>query len=148
MLCSINLKKREQHFDSQYLKCILLIIKCLSCMCIYFCWVFGSSWEHLETEDKDKETTVYVRTDTVLCVLPPCWERDRERSSFTPTESVTHHEACLSPLQYIWYGQISESDGHSELFCNIHFICMPDVLSIFHYMIHHRHRWDSGMYLW
>ena len=56
---------------------------------------------------------------------------ERDRGSFTPAESVTRHEACLS-LCSIHLGE-QTSQSHSQLqlctfffFCNIHFICMPD----------------------
>lgn len=59
---------------------------------------------------------------------------ERDRGSFTPTMSVTHHEACLSPVQYIWMNRLqSHTPTPALYFCNIHFICMPDVLSKFHY---------------
>lgn len=61
-----------------------------SVCCASFVEAFGNRVQ------EDNLTTVNVRrhTSVRLCVLLP--HREGDRASFTPAESVTHHEACLS----------------------------------------------------
>lgn len=124
---------------SQVFLCLILG-RCLCCLCRITCSCFCSvccSWlKHLETVGARGQGDNCVCANTQFCETqffvffhPTEWDR----GSFTPVESVTHHEAGQSPVQYIWKTRFQSHTTTLALhFWNIH-LCKPDVFSIFSY---------------
>lgn len=67
----------------------------------------------------------HTHTHTSVSSLCSPHPTERDRGAFTPAESLTQHEACPAPVQYIWTNRFQSRAATTALyFCSIHSICM------------------------